>query len=82
MRVGHAAHSPLESAALVWVSLDPDWPTGGNARHHGAAGNGAATTAIDSPLNFDQPCHLWLDQFGDVDQVVSQHMQPEYRSHL
>ena len=36
------------------------WPTGGDARHHGAAGNGAATTAIDSRLNFKSAVGLYL----------------------
>ncbi len=30
---GHAAHRRLEPAAPDWVSLDPDWHPGGDARH-------------------------------------------------
>ena len=52
-RDGHAAHRCHEPVAPGWVPLVPDWLTGGDARHHGAADNGAAPAGTDSWLNFE-----------------------------
>ena len=48
-----AAHRRHDPVAPGWVPLDPDWLTGGDARHHGAADNGAASAGTDSWLNFE-----------------------------
>jgi len=45
----HASYR-LEPVAPGWVSVNPGRLTGGDARHHGAAGNGAATANPEDML--------------------------------
>ena len=39
---GHAAHGSPQPAAIVGISIDPRRHAGGDARHHGTAGDGDA----------------------------------------
>ena len=54
----HLTNRRLEPVATGWISLVSSLIEGGDARHHGSAGDGASTTGIGPLLKLHPPTQL------------------------